>query len=78
MMNVTTQTKKPRGMIAAFPRDKALLAQVFAAARNHNPRINGLTHATATHAVMQASGDPVFYMVEVTPAQARALGFVEL
>lgn len=77
-MKTTAQTQRPRKMIAAFPTDQALLAQVFAAARGLNPRINGLTHVTATHAVMQASGDPKYYMVEVTPAQAVALGYTEL
>lgn len=77
-MNATKTTSKPRKMIGAFPRDRELLRAVIAAGRTVNPAVNGLTHVTPTHAVLQAPGDPVYYLVEVTPAQATALGYLEV
>lgn len=75
-MKAIKVTKKPLGLVPAFPQDRTLVASVIAAARKVNPRVGGLTHVTATHAVMQALGDPTYYLVEVTPAQAKALGYV--
>jgi hypothetical protein len=77
-MNAYTATKKPRKMIGAFPRDRQLLRDVIAAGRTINPAVNGLTHVTATQAVLQAPGDPVYYLVDLDPAQARALGWMEV
>lgn len=77
-MNVTTTTKRPAKMIGAFPRDRQLLRDVIAAGRTLNPEVNGLTHVTPTHAVLQAPGNPTYYLVEVTPAQAAALGYLEV
>lgn len=77
-MNVTTTEKKPRKMIGAFPRDLALLKAVIAAGREVNPAVNGLTHVTATQAVLQADGDATYYLVDLTPAQATNLGWVQL
>jgi hypothetical protein len=76
-MNVTTTTKRPAKMIGAFPRDRELLRAVIAAGREVNPEVNGLTHVTARQAVLQAPGDPMYYLVDLTPAQALALGWVE-
>lgn len=77
-MIATTTTKRPRKMIGAFPRDRQLLRDVIAAGRTLNPAVNGLTHITPTHAVLQAPGDPVYYLVEVTPLQAALLGYLEV
>lgn len=77
-MIATTSTKKPRKMIGAFPRDRQLLRDVIAAGRTINPAVNGLTHVTPTHAVLQAPGNPTYYLVEVTPAQAASLGYLEV
>lgn len=75
-MKASATTTRPRGMIGAFPRDLQLLRDVIAAGQTVNPKVSGLTCITATHAVLQAPGDPVYYLVEVTPEQARALGHI--
>lgn len=78
-MHAKVVTARPRKMVPAFPQDATeLLAKLFTAARALNPRVNGLTHVTPTHAVMQASGDPKYYLVSITPEQAKALGYLEL
>lgn len=74
-MIASKTNQKPRGMVAAFPQDRDLLRSVITKARELNPRVSGLTHVTATHAITQALGDSTYYLVEVTPAQAKALGY---
>ena len=78
MSAVIATHRKPRKMIGAFPHDMELLKRVIGTGRNYNPRINGLTHVTPTHAVLQADGDPTYYLVAITAEQSKALGYVEL
>jgi hypothetical protein len=78
-VNAYATTHKPAKMVPAFPRGAApLLRAVIEAGQTVNPRVSGLTHVTPTHAVLQAKGDPTYYMVEVSPEQAAALGYVSL
>lgn len=77
-MKAFASATRPRKMYGAFPRDYQLLRDVIAAAQTVNPKVNGLTCITKTHAVLQAPGDPVYYLVEVTPEQAELLGWINL
>lgn len=77
-MKASASDTRPRKVFGAFPRDHQLLQDVIRAARAVNPKVQGLTHISATHAVLQAPGDPVYYLVEVTPAQAELLGWIRI
>jgi hypothetical protein len=80
-MNVIKTTRKPRNMIPAFPMGEGgreSLLYVLSVGRQCNPLIQGLTHVTPSHAVLQASGDPVRYLVPITAKQAESLGWMEV
>lgn len=76
--NVATATRKPAHMVPASRPTRELITDLLANGREKlNPAISGLTSVTPTHAVLQALGDPTYYLVEITAAEALALGWCE-
>lgn len=68
----------PRNSVPAFPRDRALLSDVLAAAKSAFPQVSGLTRVSASRAYFQANGDPTHYSLAVTESEAVQLGWVIL
>jgi hypothetical protein len=66
-----------KNSVPAFPRDRALLTEVLAAARLAFPQVSGLTRVSATRAYFQANGDPTHYSLAVSGTEAVALGYVD-
>lgn len=75
-MNTFTATKPLPKQVPAFPRDRAVLADVFARVRADFPMVSGLTHVAPNAAVFQIAGDATRYCVTVTADEATALGYV--
>lgn len=75
---MTSQSDLPK-QVKAFPRGASeLLKECFAAARKLNPAVSGLVAVSPKWAVFQVFGDSTRYLVSVTPAEAKALGWINI
>lgn len=68
----------PDNSVPAFPRDRAVLAEVFTAVREAYPSVEGLTHVSADRAFFQIFADPTHYSVAITADEAATLGYLSL
>jgi hypothetical protein len=75
-MTTFTATKPLPQQVPAFPRDRAVLADVLARVRADFPSVDGLTHVAPDAAVFQIVGDPTRYCLAITADEASALGYI--